>query len=218
MCLMPNDVKEETGTGQGQKRCESDQAKVKHTKWVSFAIVMWRQSLRNLRLVSSPSPWRVTLTTHLSLARSMAIDYKNLSPMDVEKELFRLKRTMGAYYSRGSYGEALQVARLLQDEVVNIWGPDTAVHASCMVDIGTMLKSLGKPDEAMEQYTKALPLYEKLYGKCHRSYINTLTNVGTLYKFIAETEKEEKEYLENLTKAQEILSEASSLRKELRGE
>jgi tetratricopeptide (TPR) repeat protein len=211
MCLMPNDVKEETGTGAMR---DSEHAKVKHTKWVSF--VMWRQSLRNLRLVSSP--WRVTTTTHLSLARSMAIDYKNLSPMDVEKELFRLKRTMGAYYSRGSYGEALQVARLLQDEVVNIWGPDTAVHASCMVDIGTMLKSLGKPDEAMEQYTKALPLYEKLYGKCHRSYINTLTNVGTLYKFIAETEKEEKEYLENLTKAQEILSEASSLRKELRGE
>lgn len=140
-----------------------------------------------------------------------------MSPLDVEKELFRLKRTMGAYYSRGSYGEALQVAKLLEDEVVNIWGPETAVHASCMVDIGTMLKSLGRADEAMEQYQKALPLYQKLYGKNHRSYINTLTNIGTLYKFIAETEAEEENYLKNLLKAEETLTEASQLRKELKG-
>jgi tetratricopeptide (TPR) repeat protein len=151
------------------------------------------------------------------LCRDFSIDYKNMSPLDVEKELFRLKRTMGAYYSRGSYGEALQVARLLESEVLNIWGNDTAVHASCMVDIGTMLKALGKSDEAMEQYQKALPLYLKLYGKSHRSYVNTLTNIGTLYKFIAETEKGEKEYLENLAKAEETLTEASMLRKELKG-
>jgi tetratricopeptide (TPR) repeat protein len=181
---------------------------------------MWRVSVKSFRLpsLSSLSPNHVAMANCLHLSRSMSIDFKNLSPMDVEKELFRLKRTMGAYYSRGSYGEALQVARLLQDEVINIWGPETAVHASCMVDIGTMLKSLGKTEEAMEQYQKALPLYEKLYGKNHRSYINTLTNMGTLYKFIAETEKEDKEYLENLSKAQETLSEASLLRRELRGE
>lgn len=161
--------------------------------------------------------FNLKLTQRIYFKRNFAIDYKNMSPLDVEKELFRLKRTMGAYYSRGSYNEALNIAQTLESEVVNIWGTNTAVHASCMVDIGTMLKSLGNFDEAMEIYQKALPIYEKLYGKNHRSYIHTLTNIGTLYKGIAETKKEENEYFENIGKAEEILNEALTLRIALLG-
>lgn len=156
-------------------------------------------------------------TSKIILKFNYSIDFKNMSPLDVEKELFRLKRTMGAYYSRGQYNEALVVAQALESEVVNIWGSNTAVHASCMVDVGTMLKSLGEFDEAMELYQKALPLYQQYYGKNNKSYINTLTNIGTLYKSIAETKKEENEYLENINHAEINLAEALSLRKELAG-
>lgn len=157
-------------------------------------------------------------TQRVIQSRRLAIDFKNMSPLDVEKELFRIKRTIGAYYSRGSYPEALAAAQELESEVVNIWGPDTAVHASCMVDIGTMYKELGEHDEAFELYQKALPLYEKFYGKNHRSYINTLTNLGTLYKVMAETKKEESEYLEGINKAEQVLFEAMVLRRQLNGE
>jgi hypothetical protein len=63
-----------------------------------------------------------------------------MSPLDVEKELFKLKRQMGAYYSKAAYAEALKVANELNREVLDIMGPNNAVHASCLNNIGLMQK------------------------------------------------------------------------------
>lgn len=89
---------------------------------------------------------------------------------------------------------------------------------------------LGQLEEAMEQYTKALHVYEDIAGKRSTSYAAALCNLGVLYKDMAErgatgsrsgsgsgtrTSAMEREQL--LQRADEALQDALSIREECHG-
>lgn len=140
-----------------------------------------------------------------------------MSPLDVEKELFKLKRQMGAYYSKAAYAEALKVANELNREVLDIMGSNNAVHASCLNNIGLMHKMLGNKEAALEKYNASLAIYEEVVGKNHMSYVNTSANIGVLYKSMADSAESEEEYWKYLDLAEDILKKSLAARIDLHG-
>ena len=107
---------------------------------------------------------------------------KGTSDVDIEKELFRLKRAIGGYYSVGKYGDALKIAIQLEEKTLEIFGKSSPVYASSVNNVGLMHKMLGNTEFAMNKYIHALQIYEISVGKYHSSYLSTLTNLGVLYK------------------------------------
>ena len=166
--------------------------------------------------VTTPSRSPVPHLWHTT-TRGLKIDHKNMSPVDVEKELFRMKRQMGAYYSKAAYGEALKVAKDLQREVLDIMGAKNAVNASCLNDIGVMYKMLGNKDSALEKYQQALDIYEEVVGKSHMSYVNTSANIGVLYKAMADSAQSAGEYFKYLDLAEDILKKSLAARTDVQG-
>jgi tetratricopeptide (TPR) repeat protein len=160
----------------------------------------------------SPAPHHQSLIT-----RTLKIDHKNLSPLDVEKELFKMKRQMGAYYSKAAYAEALKVAKELNREVLDIMGSGNTVHASCLNDIGLMEKMLGNKEAALEKYKESLAIYEETVGKSHMSYVSTSSNIGVLYKSMADSAQSEEEYWKYLDLAEDILKKSLAARIDLHG-
>lgn len=150
--------------------------------------------------------------------RSLKIDHKNLSPLDVEKELFKLKRQMGAYYSKAAYAEALKVANELNREVLDIMGPGNTVHASCLNDIGLMQKMLGNKKEALEKYNESLVVYEEVVGRNHMSYVKTSANLGVLYKSMADSAETKEEAFRYLDLAEDTLKKSLAARIDLHGD
>lgn len=144
------------------------------------------------------------------------IDYKNMSAVDVEKELFKMKRDIGVHYSNGSFGKAVALAREMEENVVAILGPENAVRASCLNNIALMEKFLGNHESAMQHYNRALAIYEKTEGKNHPSYLSTLSNIAALNKYIADSvEGAEKE--KYLIQSEEALRHVIERRKSSNG-
>ena len=139
-----------------------------------------------------------------------------MTPIDVEKELFKIKRRMGGYYSKGMYHDALICAVELEQHVGEVMGMKNAVYASCLNNVALMNKMLGNTDTAMSKYTEALQTYEDVVGKNHSSYVSTLANLGVLYKALAETATG-MERLQLIERADESLTDAYKLRQGLSG-
>eukprot|EP01041_Mallomonas_annulata_P003330 gene3330-6591_t len=138
------------------------------------------------------------------------------TPIEIEKEMFKIKREMGAYYSKGSYENALQSATHLQIYVEETMGKDNAIYASCLNNVALMNKMLGNYELAVDKYIDALHKYEDVSGKFNSSYISTLTNLGVLCKTFAEHRKG-KERTELLQRADEALYDAYKLRTQVSG-
>ena len=170
---------------------------------------------------------------------SSSSDLAGLTPIDIEKELFKIKRRMGGFYSKGMYHDALVCAVDLEQKVAEVMGTGNAVHASCLNNVALMNKMLGHSDVAMAKYTAALQTYEDVVGKVgvafkrcrtlssltshpspppltprqrHPSYVSTLANIGVLYKSLAEAATG-MERLQLIERADESLSDAYKLRK-----
>lgn len=75
---------------------------------------------------------------------------------------------------------------------------------------------LGNNDIAMDKYIAALHIYEDTAGKHSASYAATLTNLGVLYKTMAEMSKGE-DKLQLLERADEALSDTTAIRTKLFG-
>ena len=125
---------------------------------------------------------------------------------------------MGAYYSKSAYAEALKVANELNREVLDIMGPNNAVHASCLNNIGLMQKMLGNKEAALEKYKASLDIYEEVVGKSHTSYVSTSANIGVLYKSMADSAESEEDYLKYLGLAEDILKKSLAARIDLHGQ
>jgi len=141
---------------------------------------------------------------------------KGKSEIDVEKELFRTKRAMGAYYSKGYYTDALQCAVEIEEAIGKLMGRDTAMYASALNNVALMNKMLGSLSVAAEKYTETLVIYDKAVGRKHPSYASALNNLGILYRDqAAQSKGMDREQL--LARAEEALIDALSLRTELLG-
>ena len=141
---------------------------------------------------------------------------KDLSPIDVEKELFRVKRNMGAYYAKGYYQDALHCAAEMEEAIELLMGRQTAMYASAINNVALMNKMLGNIPQAMDKYTQSLQIYRDVVGKNHSSYAATLSNLGILYRAQAEGAKGIERH-ELLLRAEEALGDAHALRLTLHG-
>lgn len=141
---------------------------------------------------------------------------KDLTPIDVEKELFKVKRNMGAYYAKGYYQDALMCAAEMEEAIELLMGRQTAMYASALNNVALMNKMLGNIPQAMDKYTQSLQIYHDVVGKQHASYAATLSNLGILYRTQAETSKG-MEKQELLQRAEEALGDAHTLRLSLHG-
>lgn len=139
-----------------------------------------------------------------------------LSPHDVEKELFKMKRKMASLYSMGDFGGSMLQAIEMEETVEKIFGKSGVVYASCLNNVGLMNKMVGNLDTALEKYTSALHIYEEAVGKKHSSYGATLANVGVLYKSLAE-KSTGMDKLQLLERAEEALNDSLQIRTALYG-
>jgi tetratricopeptide (TPR) repeat protein len=147
---------------------------------------------------------------------TLPMDLTGLSPIDIEKELFTMKRRMGQFYSKGMYEDALRCAVELEINIKEVMGTDNAIYASSLNNVAIMNKMLGRNDDAMTKYTEALHIYKGVVGKKHPSYASTLANIGVLYKVLAEVSSGlDKTQL--IDRAEEALIEALSTRIEILG-
>lgn len=112
-----------------------------------------------------------------------------MSPVDIEKELLYLRRRVGGHYSQGRYKDALNVAVELQLKVEEEMGKDNAIYASSLVNVGLMSKLTADNERAVEAYTDALHIYERVSGKMSRNYMITLANLGAAYKAFGDASK-----------------------------
>lgn len=151
-----------------------------------------------------------------STGAKSSVDWNGLTPIDIEKELFKIKRRMGGYYSKGMYHDALICAVELEQHVSEVMGTKNAVYASCLNNVALMNKMLGNTDIAMNKYTEALQTYEDIVGKTHPSYVSTLANLGVLYKALAEAASG-MERLQLIERADESLTDAYKLRQDTSG-
>jgi tetratricopeptide (TPR) repeat protein len=158
---------------------------------------------------------RVLRSSRSSCIRRLCTE-KIKTDIDIEKDLFVLKRRMGGFHSVGNYKSALEVAEELQDKVKSLMGEDNAMYASCLNNVALMQKYLGKIEESVEAYTQALHIYEDAVGKKHSSYAITLANLGASYKVYAETSKG-MEKMQLLERAKEALEDAQGILKEVNG-
>jgi tetratricopeptide (TPR) repeat protein len=142
--------------------------------------------------------------------------FQNLPPLDAERELHKLKRTIGALHAKGDYQGALDAAQKLEATVLDEMGNDNAVYASCLNNVALMHKMLGEDDLAVDAYTRALHIYEDVTGKRHASYASTLSNIGILYRGMAE-KSSGMDRLQLIERAEEALSDALETRKEISG-
>jgi tetratricopeptide (TPR) repeat protein len=139
-----------------------------------------------------------------------------MTDVDIEKELFVIKRRMGGFHSKGHYKAALECAEELEQKVLQFMGKENAIYASCLNNTALMHKQLGNIDQSIEIYTKALHIYEDTVGKSHSSYAVTLGNLGAGYKACAEISKGmEKTML--LERAKEALTDSFALLEKLHG-
>lgn len=140
----------------------------------------------------------------------------NLTAIEHEKQMFKLKRDVSSQYSKGNYTKALECAESLEKYVNDTMGKNNAVYASCLNNIALMHKMLGSYEIALNMYIDALHKYEDIVGKKNPSYVSTLTNIGVLCKQFAEATKgTEKKELQD--RASEALTDAIKLRIELAG-
>lgn len=147
---------------------------------------------------------------------TLPMDLTGLSPIDIEKELFTMKRRMGQFFSKGMYQDALKCAVELEINVKEVMGTKNAIYASCLNNVAIMNKMLGRNDDAMIKYTEALHIYKDVVGRKHPSYASTLANIGVLYKVLAEASSGiDKTQL--VDRAEEALIEALNVRIETLG-
>jgi hypothetical protein len=71
--------------------------------------------------------------------KSRSCFLSSLSPIDTEKEMFKIKRRMAAFYNRGSYLLALECAEELEITVADTFGKKNTVYASCLNNIALMV-------------------------------------------------------------------------------
>lgn len=129
---------------------------------------------------------------------------------------------MGSSYGNGKYNEALDIATLMHDKIktaLKAKGADrnNSIYASSLNNLALMNKNLGNNELAMEQYVEALMIYKNIFKtNVHVSYAATLTNLGMLYKMMAESSKGiDKDQL--LARSEEALNDALDTRRKLLG-
>ena len=138
--------------------------------------------------------------------------------MDIEKDLFRLRREMTSHYTKGNYPSALDCAETIEKTAADLYGAKTSIYASCLNNTALMLKMTGETKAAAEKYTKALHVYEDTVGRNHQSYASVLANVGILYKLMAQEKEAGKERDQLIRNAEMAVMDSYALRVEILGE
>jgi tetratricopeptide (TPR) repeat protein len=155
--------------------------------------------------------------------RSMSSNKSIQFDKAILKELEGLKKEMGNSYANGNYQSALELAMSMHNKVKDYLdssesGYNHGIYASTLNNLALMNKLLGNNEAAMNQYIEALMIYKEVYKTHeHVSYAAALTNLGILYKTMAEESSGiDKDQL--LARSEEALNDAFRTRETLLGD
>jgi len=92
-----------------------------------------------------------------------------------------LRATIGnGYYALGHYAAAEKQLRLAAETRWNLLGPDSALTAESMNDLGRALREEKQYDRAEAMFLEALAIRQRVLGPDDPSVADTLNNLGTL--------------------------------------
>ena len=77
------------------------------------------------------------------------------------------------YFKQGKYPEALDCHNKSLDIKIRVVGPENLVVATTYLNMGAAWKEMGDNDKAMEYYSSALPILEKVHGPDHPHVADT---------------------------------------------
>ena len=136
-------------------------------------------SKKNKDKTSEKNKTTITLRDHDNEADSLKINHD--VSMEVEKNVADGMSTVRSLHQRGLYHDALETSLSLSEYIAVHYGEDHPVMASCMSNIALFSKLLGKLDDALHWYSKAVYVYKVVKGEDDRSYLTTLNNLGNVY-------------------------------------
>ncbi len=114
-----------------------------------------------------------------ALALSLSVIVPSYAEQD---EASRLERQSTELYQAGKYAAALPVAQQLLAIREKEFGPDHAMVAMPLNDLGTIHYNLGQYAVAEPLYKRSLAIREKTLGPEHAEVASVLNNLGDLYR------------------------------------
>ncbi|KAK9604817.1 hypothetical protein V6Z93_002768 [Aspergillus fumigatus] len=85
------------------------------------------------------------------------------------------------------------------------WADNNPIISGAFRGLGDLFFDQGKPEEAEKMYERALRGYEKALGRGHISTLDTVNNLGILYRHLARLKEAEEMYQRALTGYKKIL-------------
>jgi len=116
------------------------------------------------------------------------------SPQFLEKD-----REFRALYQAGQYEAALSAGRALLEISEREYGPEGAVTAVSLNNVGVVLRALGRHSQAERALTRALGIQQKIADPDSESLASTLNTLGSVYDYQGRYEAAETLYRRALT-------------------
>lgn len=118
------------------------------------------------------------------------------------------------HLTHGRYGSAEEAATHCAAAAKAYYGTMHPAYASAANNLSVALNHMGKHDEAIEQASEALKVYEKVLGNGHASTAATLANLGVMFTGMARRAKG-LDRLQHSDAARSYLEQALSVRSKL---
>jgi tetratricopeptide (TPR) repeat protein len=122
----------------------------------------------------------------LAGAAGDALEEKQRSFMEVEKDIAAAQRDIRDLYRSGRHREALEIAERAKTASEAHFGKEHPVAASLLVNVGLLRRCLGELEAAEEAYASALRTYRSTCGDDHPSTATCFVNLTSLYKAMAD--------------------------------
>ncbi|MFA8341959.1 MAG: CHAT domain-containing protein [Rhodothermaceae bacterium] len=111
------------------------------------------------------------------------------------------------YSDKEENEKALEILKRSQRELLNTPKPDKVMIAWNFYNMGNVLKSMHRLDEAVKSYRKALKFYREIYGKQHYMIIKGLLKLGECFAIDRQYSKALRKYFESLDISRELFGE-----------
>lgn len=108
------------------------------------------------------------------------------------------------------FEEALQVIEMADSMANVVFGGNNALHAECLFYHGRTYYFMGDYGKAEPLYLESLDMREKVLGKEHSNYVESLNNLAALYLDDEKYQKAETFYLEVLNTREKVLGKENS--------
>ncbi len=109
---------------------------------------------------------------------------------------------------QGKYNEAIAYTLIGRKKANIEFGEMDSTYAKFTASLAELYRITGRYEEAKTHMNEALAIFEKIFGKNHHKYINTLNTKAILYKNWGRYTQAELLYLETLKIAEKVLGKS----------